>query len=185
MQIGGYDQPISIDGVTVNVGKEGSPAYVPRREVEVVAECTNLTGWEGTAGNAYEKGATAQMAAHVSDPGTQPRDVTVRWQLAGSQGEQLVSAPLGKKATLAPGNEHSATKPDFRERGGGSFAGREQILQRYQRIGDGVPGFGTRAPHSAKENARFLRTAGLTFEVSFAAPKSGTCNITGTASNTR
>ena len=185
MQIGGYDQPISIDGVTVNVGKEGSPTYVPRREVEVVADCTNLTGWEGAAGNSFGKGATAQMAAHVSNPGTQPRDVTVRWQLVDYEGETPVAAPIDKKVTLAPGKEYSATKPTPLTRVGGSFAGREQILQRYQRIGDGVPGFGTRAPHGAEENARFLRTAGLTFEVSFAAPKSGTCNITGTASNTR
>ena len=179
VQIGGYNQPIFIDGVTVNLGKEGSPAYVSRREVEVVAECTNLTGWEGAAGNAFEKGATAQMAAHVSNPGTQPRDVTVRWQLVDYEGETPVAAPIDKKVTLAPGKTYSATtpipltrvgfvyarlsvldakgavidksdfpltslpypkaatKPDFRERFGGSFAGREQMLQKYQRIGFG------------------------------------------------
>jgi len=31
VQIGGHDKPILIDGVTVTLGKEGTPAYVPRR----------------------------------------------------------------------------------------------------------------------------------------------------------
>ena len=179
VQIGGYDQPILIDGVTVTVGKEGTPAYVPRREIEVVAECTNLPGWDGAAGNAFDKGATAQMVAHVANPGAQPREVTVRWQLVDYEGEAAVAPAVDKKVTLAAGQTYSAptplpltrqgfvyarlsvldekgavidksdfpltsipypkaaTKPDFRERFGGSFAGGLQMLQKYQRLGFG------------------------------------------------
>ncbi len=179
VQIGGHDQPILVDGVTVVVGKEGTPDYVPRREIEAVAECVNLTGWDGPAGNAFEKGATAQMVAHVSNPGAQPREVTVRWQLTDYEGEAAVAAPVDKKVTLAAGRTLSlpvplpltrngfifarlsvldekgavidksdfpltsipypqhATKPDFRERFGGSFAGGKQMLQKYQRLGFG------------------------------------------------
>ena len=186
VQLGGYDQPILIDGVTVTVGREGTPAYVPRREIEVVAECTNLPGWAGAAGNAFDKGATAQMVAHVSNPGAQPREVTVRWQLVDYEGEIAVAPPVDRKVTIAPGKTYSettplpltrqgfvfarlsvfdagesairnpqsaidksdfpltsipypkaATKPDYRERFGGSFAGGLQMLQKYQRLGFG------------------------------------------------
>ncbi len=179
VQIGGYDQPLLIDGVTVVVGKEGTPTYVPRREIEVVAECVNLPGWDGAAGTAFEKNATAQMVAHVANPGAQPREVTVRWQLTDYEGEAAVAPPVEKKITLPAGKIFSettpikltrtgcvfarlsvlgadkteidrsdfpltslpypktATKPDYRERFGGSFAGREQMLQKYQRMGFG------------------------------------------------
>ncbi len=184
VQIGGYDSPITIDGVTVTKGKEGTAKYVPRAAVEVVAECANLTGWSGAAGNAFEKGATAQMVAHVSNPGSQPREVWVQWQLVDYDGALPLSKAVSKKVTIPAGktfsettplkltatgcvlarlsvignNEgttgdtvldsadfplttlpypKSATKPDFRERFGGSFAGREGMLQKYQRIGFG------------------------------------------------
>ena len=194
VQIGGYDAPILIDGVTVTTGKEGTPSYVPRGEIEVVAECANLPGWDGAAGNAFEKNATAQMVAHVSNPGKETRDVTVCWQLMDYEGAQPVGDRIEKTITLPGGKTFSettplklthngcvlarlsvleldevataaarksgtivvmktldisqipltslpypkaATKPDFRERFGGSFAGREMMLQKYQRIGFG------------------------------------------------
>jgi len=179
VQIGGQDKPILIDGVTVTVGREGTPAYVPRREIEVVAECVNLPGWDGAAGNAFDKGATAQMVAHVANSGAQPREVTVRWQLTDYEGELAVAPPVDKKVTIPAGKTLSAptplpltrqgfvfarlsvldengavidksdfpltsipypkaaTKPDFRERFGGSFAGGLQMLQKYQRLGFG------------------------------------------------
>ena len=186
VQIGGFDQPILIDGVTVTVGKEGTPAYVPRHMVEVVAECRNLPGWDGAAGNAFEKGATAQMVAHVSNLSRDEDKFRVRWQLFDYEGEKPVG-PVVEKEIAVPGGktasatvplkleasgcvlarvevhyaalskvEHrtswvdsseiplttlpypkAATKPDYRERFGGSFAGREQMLQKYQRLGFG------------------------------------------------
>ena len=111
VQIGGYDQPILIDGVTVTVGREGTTAYVPRRSIEVVAECLNLPGWDGAAGNAFEPGVTAQMAAHVANPGPQPRAVVVRWQLVDYEGQTPVAAPLDQTVTIAPGKTYSATTP--------------------------------------------------------------------------
>ncbi len=179
VQIGGFDQPIFIDGVTVTAGREGTPAYVPRREIEAVADCVNLPGWHGAAANAFVKGSTASMVAHVSNPGTLPRAVTIRWQLVDYEGLLPVAQPIDKSVTLAPGktiseptpillsrngfvfarlsvlNEKgaaidssdfpltsipypcSATKPDSRERFGGSFAGGEQMLQKFQRLGFG------------------------------------------------
>ncbi len=184
VQIGGYDQPILVDGVTVTKGKEGTAAYVPRAAVEVVAECANLPGWSGAAGHAFDKGATAQMVACVSNPGTQAREVWVRWQLMDFEGGLPLTQPVQQKVTIAAGKTFtattpiplapngcviarlsvvgqkdgatgdtvldssdfpltslpypkSATKPDFRERFGGSFAGREGMLQKYQRIGFG------------------------------------------------
>ena len=111
VQIGGYDQPILIDGVTVTAGQEGAPDYLPRRPVEVVAECTNLPGWDGAAGNAFDKGATAQMRAHVANPGAQPREVTVRWQLMDYEGESAVAAPVDKRVTIPGGKTFSAPTP--------------------------------------------------------------------------
>ncbi|MEK7951492.1 hypothetical protein [Luteolibacter soli] len=179
VQIGGYDQPIVIDGVTVTVGKEGTADYVPRREVECVAECVNLPGWDGAAGNAFDQGATAQMVAHVSNPGSKPREVTVRWQFIDYEGVAAAGEAVDKKISLAAGKTWSAprpmkltregfvyarlsvlgekgevldssdfpltsipypakaTKPDYRERFGGSFAGGKMMLEKYQRLGFG------------------------------------------------
>ena len=179
VQIGGFDQPILIDGVTVNIGTDSTPAYVGRRKIETLAECKNLPGWDGAAGNAFDKGATAEMVAHIHNPGTQPRTVNVRWQLIDYEGEIAVAAPVDKKVTIPAGKTFSAptplpltrngfvfarlsaldekgavldksdfpltsipypkaaTKPDYRERFGGSFAGGLQMLQKMQRLGFG------------------------------------------------
>ena len=111
LQIGGCDEPILIDGVTVTKGREGTPDYVPRRAAEVVAECTNLPGYAGAAGNLFEKGATAAMAAHVSNPGSAAREVTVRWQLVDYEGEQTLGAPVEKRITLGAGKTIAETTP--------------------------------------------------------------------------
>ncbi|MEI7953627.1 MAG: hypothetical protein WCJ66_00540 [Verrucomicrobiota bacterium] len=170
-----------IDGVTVTEGKLGTPAYVPRCPLEAVADCANLPGWDGAAGNAFVKGATAQMVAHVANPGKTPRDVIVRWQLVDYEGEMSISPPSDKTVTIPAGKTYTATtpvpltrngfifarlsvldskdgatvidksdfpltsipypknatKPDYRERFGGSFAGREEMLKKFQRLGFG------------------------------------------------
>ena len=179
VQIGGYDQPILIDGVTVTAGKDGTPEYVPRRSIEVVADCANLPGWNGAAGNAFDKGATARMIAHVSNPGKAACTFTLRWQLVDYEGVAAVGSAMDSKITLLAGKTLSAetsialirnglvyarltalddkgavidtsdfpltslpypkaaTKPDYRERFGGSFAGGEMMLEKFQRIGFG------------------------------------------------
>ncbi len=179
LQIGGYDQPILIDGVTVTAGKTGTPDYVPRRKIEVMAECVNLPGWNGAAGNAFDKGATARMLAHVSNPGKSACTVTLRWQLVDYEGVAAVGSPIDSQITLPAGKTSStatpipltrnglvyarltalddkgavidqsdfpltsipypkaATRPDYRERFGGSFAGGKMMLEKYQRIGFG------------------------------------------------
>jgi hypothetical protein len=129
--------------------------------------------------NAFDKGATAQMVAYVSNPGTEPRDVTVRWQLIDYEGERPVAPPIDTKVTIAAGNTYAATtpvklsqvgmvyarlsaldskgatidqsdfpltslpypadatKPDYRERFGGSFAGGIGVVDKMQKIGFG------------------------------------------------
>lgn len=191
VQIGGEKgKALFLDGVTVVRGKEGTPAYVPRREIEVVAECVNLPGWDGAKGNMFEKGATAQMVAHVSNPSAQPREVTVRWQLVDYEGERVIGEPVDKRLKIEAGKTvavsaamklvatgtvlarvevlpedtkfqqfsksilvprldvsdfpltslpypAAATKPDYRERFGGSFAGGIGVVEKMQRIGFG------------------------------------------------
>ena len=48
VQIGGYDAPILVDGMTVVVGKVGTPTYAPRREID--GRCCALAagGYSGT-----------------------------------------------------------------------------------------------------------------------------------------
>lgn len=110
VQIGGYGRTILIDGVTVTAGTAGTPDYVPRRELECVAECVNLPGWDGAAGNAFDKGATARMVAHVSNPGTTPHEVTVRWQFVDYEGEKPLAPPVDRKVTISPGKTWSAAQ---------------------------------------------------------------------------
>ncbi len=172
-------RPILIDGVTVVKGGEGTADYIPRRVVEVVADCANLPGYEGAKGNIFEKGATAEMAGHVSNPGDAKREIKLRWQLIDYEGTRPLAAPMEKKVTLDAGETQSfaaslpltatgtviarfsaldeagevidssdfpltslpyekhATKPDYRERFGGSFAGGVGCLEKMQRIGFG------------------------------------------------
>ncbi len=179
---------ILIDGVTVVEGDKGTADYLPRRAVEVVAECQNLPGYAGAKGNIFEQDAEAQVAAHVSNPGPRKRDITIRWQLMDYEGVDPVAGDasggdagkaIDEKLTLDPGQTISlikplkltarglvlarvsvldgngevidssdfplttlpypanATKPDMRQRFGGSFAGGTGVLDKFQRLGFG------------------------------------------------
>ncbi len=122
VQIGGYDQPILVDGVTVTAGKDGTSNYVPRRKIEVVAECVNLPGWNGAAGNAFDKGATARMIAHVSNPGKSACTVTLRWQLVDYEGVAAVGAAMDTKITLPAAKTSSTETPIALTRNGLVYA---------------------------------------------------------------
>lgn len=175
---------ILVDGVTVTEGHQGTEDYVPRSEVEIVAECPDLPGYTGAKANLFEKGATVRVTAHVSNPGTTERDVTVCWQLFDYEGEWPVGEAAERRLKMAAGRTISetvpmkldvngcvlarvsvsdssgirnpassiassqlpltslpypkaATKPDVRERFGGSFAGGPGMLEKFQRIGFG------------------------------------------------
>jgi len=180
VQLGGGDSsgPFLVDGVTVTQGRQGTPAYVPRRAVEIIADCPDLPGFGGGKANLLERGAAPRITALASNPGTQPRTVRLRWQLFDYEGQRAISDPVDKQVTLAPGKtrsetmplpltatglvlarvsvlegdteiDHSdfplttlpypkaATKPDWRERFGGSFAGGTGCVEKLQRIGFG------------------------------------------------
>jgi len=166
-------KPILVDGVTV-----GSADWVPRREIEVVADCPDLPGYTSPAANLFERGATVRVTAHATNHGNEPRAVTLRWQLYDYEGNQPVSEPTDKEVTILPGRtvsetvplklihagcviarvaaisnrqsemDHSdfpltslpypksATRPDWRERFGGSLWGPHLALQQ-QKIGFG------------------------------------------------
>lgn len=170
---------LTVDGVTVTRGNQGAPTYAPRREIEIVADCPDLPGYEGAKANVFERGATVRMTAHASNPGTEDREITLRWQLFDYEGERVIGEPVDKKVTILAGKTvsetarlplaavgcviarvsvldaqlaaidssdfpltslpypKSATKPDWRERFGGSFAGGIGCVQKFQRIGFG------------------------------------------------
>jgi hypothetical protein len=175
---GGNSSPFIVDGITVVQGTTGTPAYVPRSEVEVVTECPDLPGYEGGKANLFERGASPRVTAHVSNPGSTPRDVVVRWQLFDYEGELPIGDAVEKKLTIAAGTTisesvpmelaaagmvlarvsvrsgqteidksdlpltslpypKSATKPNWRERFGGSFAGEFGCVEKFQRLGFG------------------------------------------------
>jgi hypothetical protein len=177
--IGTPDQtPVIVDGVTVVEGATGTQDYVPRREIEVVTDCPDLPGYAGAAGNVFDRGAKPRLTAHVSNPGKQARDISIRWQLFDYEGETPAGPVLENKVSLPAGatlSENMAleltktgcviarvsihagdkeldrsefpltslpypkapTKPDYRERFGGSFAGGLGVVQKFQRIGFG------------------------------------------------
>jgi hypothetical protein len=176
---GGTSLPIYIDGVTVTQGREGTPVYVPRREIEVLAECPDLPGYAGARANIFDRGAAPRVTAHVSNPGKETRALTVRWQLFDYEGKSAVGEAVEKRLAVPPGKTisetvmmkltsvgmvlarvsvfddlkspidssdlpltslpypKSATKPDWRERFGGSFAGGLGSVQKFQRLGFG------------------------------------------------
>ena len=104
ISVDGKKAPVLIDGVTLVKGTEGTDDYIPQREIEVVADPTNLPGYSGAAGNMYKKGATATFDAHVSNPGTSARTVTVRWQLVDYEGEEALSPPVESSVSLGAGD---------------------------------------------------------------------------------
>ncbi len=175
---------LTVDGVTVTAGDAGAPEYVPRRPMEVVAECPDLPGYEGARGNLFDRGATVRVTAHASNPGAEARDVLLRWQLVDYEGVTPLGEAVEKKVRIegrktvsetvplrlaasgcvlarvglfdaeSTGASRSAidasdlpltslpypkaaTRPDWRERFGGSFAGGLGCVQKFQRLGFG------------------------------------------------
>jgi hypothetical protein len=110
VQIGGgaTSLPIYVDGVTVTQGREGTKAYVPRRAVEVLADCPDLPGY-ATNGNLFVKGAAVRITTHAANPGQTPREVTLRWQAFDYEGSRALSAPADKRVTIPAGKSLSET----------------------------------------------------------------------------
>lgn len=172
-----HDGTIIVDGVTVTMGDNGTENYIPHSDVEIVAECPDLPGYEGGKANLFEKGAVVRMTAHVSNPGIAARDMVLRWQFFDYEGKRAVSKPAEIRIRLEAGKTvsktlplkliangciiarvsvydksftvssdlpltslpypKSATKPDWRERFGGSFAGGSGCVEKMQKLGFG------------------------------------------------
>jgi len=177
IQIESAGAPLLIDGVTVVMGRVGTADFIPRREVEIVADCLDLPGYDGSKANLLERDSTVRVVAHVSNAGSRPKDVTVRWQLFDYEGTKAVGAPIDRKVSVPAGAAlhetaslkltatgtvlarvsvlgagtidssdlpltslpypKSATKPDWRERFGGSFAGGVGCVEKFQKLGFG------------------------------------------------
>lgn len=94
--------PMTVDGVVVTQETSGAADYVPRRAIEVLATCADLKGYT-VDGNLLERGQTVRVTAHASNPGTTPRNVTLRWQLIDYEGVEARGAAVERNVTLAPG----------------------------------------------------------------------------------
>jgi hypothetical protein len=170
--------PLVVDGVTVVAGGSGTADYVPRRPVEIIAECPDLPGYAGAKANLFDRRATVRMTAHASNPGNADREVTLRWQLFDYEGTRPVSDPVDRKVSVPAGGAvaetapltlshagcviarlsvldgdrvidssdfpltslpypKAATKPDWRERFGGSFVGGVGCTEKLQKLGFG------------------------------------------------
>ena len=93
VQIGGHDSPILIDGVTVTVGKEGTPKYVPRTVLEAVVECPSLRGYAEN-GNILEAGQPVTMVAHISNAALDSgQPCHFQWFVQDYEGKLLWSSP--------------------------------------------------------------------------------------------
>jgi hypothetical protein len=103
LQIGGSkEQPFIIDGVSVAYDA-GDKTYVPRREVEVVADARELPGYKSPTANLLKPGQTVNvtgLAYNPSDEGT-PRRITLRWQVMSYDGARPVGPAIDKPLTLA------------------------------------------------------------------------------------
>lgn len=170
--------PMTIDGVTLVAGTQGTDDYLPRRELEVLAECVNLPGFAGASGNMFNRGDSAELVAHVSNPTANESTAQVVWQLYDYEGERSVGEATMREVKLGPGKSEkvsvalplkhagcviarasivrdgkvidssdfpltslpypkAATRPDWRERFGGSFAGGTGCVDKFQRLGFG------------------------------------------------
>ncbi len=109
VQFGGGSTPFLIDGVTVTLGTKGTDRYVPRRPIEVVAECPDLPGYKGAAANIFPRGAAPRVIAHVSNPGSEARNVILRWQLIDYEGQRPWTEPIEKPLMVPAGKTLSET----------------------------------------------------------------------------
>jgi len=100
--------PFLLDAVTVTPSSEAAPAYVPRRAVEILTECPDLPGYKGQD-NLLKKGATVRLIAHASNPGKEPRGVTLRWQFIDYEGVRPLADAVERKVTIPAGKTASET----------------------------------------------------------------------------
>lgn len=100
--------PLQIDGVVIEVGDQGAPAYRPRRAVEVLSDCPDLPGY-ATAGNLLTAHQPVRLTALAGNPGETSRQVTLRWQLIDYEGVLPVGEPREEQVDLPAGGTVSRT----------------------------------------------------------------------------
>ncbi|NQT87695.1 hypothetical protein HQ560_13075 [bacterium] len=100
--------PLQIDGVTVTLGTTATEQYVPRRAVEVLADCADLPGYE-THGNLLPKGATVKLVAHAANPGATDQKAILRVQLIDYEGIRPVGKAVDRPITIPAGKTVTET----------------------------------------------------------------------------
>ena len=100
-----------IDGMTILEGREGSVDYMPRKEIESGVSCANLPGFDCPEANCFNPGDVVRIKGYASNPGTEMRDVTVRWQWVDYEGEKSIGPPVDEKIALQPGDTFEKTVP--------------------------------------------------------------------------
>jgi hypothetical protein len=102
VQLGDNDQPMLLDAVTVayDAGKEG---YVPWKAVEVQSHCPDLKGYRDPSFNLLQKGQDITLVGTAFNAGTQPRTLTLRWQLIDYEGTQPVGPALERSVIVPAG----------------------------------------------------------------------------------
>lgn len=108
LQIGDGTGPFLLDAVSV-AQEAGSETYVPRREIEVAVDCTDLPGFKDPSGNTLTAGSTVHLPAFARNNGKQSRDVKLIWQLFDYEGEKPLGKSVQKNVTLAPGQTMADT----------------------------------------------------------------------------
>ena len=108
MQFGDGDKPWLIDAITVayNAGQE---KYLPYRPVEAQVDCPDLRGYRDESANLLEHGQTIRLVGSVSNPGTLPRKLTLRWQLIDYEGQHALGEPVEKQVEVPAGKTLSET----------------------------------------------------------------------------
>lgn len=110
LQLGDCDKPLLLDAVTVAF-EGGKDAYLPRRPIEVQVDTPDFVGYDKPEANTFSKGATVKLDGSAHNPGTAPKNLTLRWQLFDYEGTKPIGAAIEKLISVAPGKTITQSVP--------------------------------------------------------------------------
>ena len=102
LQIGDADKPIFLDAITVAYDG-GKGQYLPYHPIEAQIESPNLKGYTDVSGNVLPANAKVTLIGHAANPGTVPKNVTLRFQFFDYEGTKPLGPAIQRSVTLAPG----------------------------------------------------------------------------------